>query len=110
MADPQEDERAGAEDVDVDVDADGDDAVVAPVEHRLAVDREGAGERIDALVAARIEALSRAQVQRLIEDGQVTVNGLPLIKAGQRARLGDAVAVVVPPPAPIEVVAEDLPL
>jgi 23S rRNA pseudouridine1911/1915/1917 synthase len=78
--------------------------------HRFSVDVVHAGERIDALIAATVAKLSRAQVQRLIEDAQVRINGAVVAKPGQRVRAGDAIAVDVPPPAPIEVVPEGLPL
>jgi 23S rRNA pseudouridine1911/1915/1917 synthase len=92
----------------------GDDASAAGDEvggeHRFTVAPGDAGERIDALIAAAVPALSRAMVQRLIDDAQVRRNGLVVAKAGQRVQPGDAVVVVVPPPAPIEIVPEDLPL
>jgi 23S rRNA pseudouridine1911/1915/1917 synthase len=88
---------------------DGDEERAA-ADHRFVVEPAGAGERIDALIASQVPALSRAAVQRLIEDAQVRVNDAVVRKPGQRVRAGDAVWVTVPPPEPIEVVAEDLPL
>jgi 23S rRNA pseudouridine1911/1915/1917 synthase len=98
-----------AEALDDVVDGD-DDADAAPVEHRFAVAAADAGGRIDAVVAAAVPALSRAMVQRLIEDAQIKLNGFAVAKPGQRVRGGDAVAVTVPAPVAIDVVAEDLPL
>jgi len=80
------------------------------VEHRFVVEPAHAGERIDALIAASVPALSRASVQRLIDDAHVRINDMVVAKPGQRVRAGDAVAAFVPAPEPIEVVAEDLPL
>jgi 23S rRNA pseudouridine1911/1915/1917 synthase len=93
-------------------DDDGDDLPVAPAaaHHRFAVDPGRAGERIDALIAATIPALSRAQVQRLIDGAQVRLNAAVVARAGQRVRAGDAVELDVPPAEPIALVAEDLPL
>ena len=68
------------------------------------------GNRIDAAIAAAIDGLSRAHVQRLIDDGRVTANGLVVAKAGQRVRAGDRITVSVPPPEPIEVLPEPIPL
>ena len=79
-------------------------------EHRVIVDAEQAGERIDAVIAAAVAALSRAVVQRLIEDGHVTMNQLPVKKAGQRVKAGDVIDVEVPEPEPLELVPEDIPL
>jgi 23S rRNA pseudouridine1911/1915/1917 synthase len=95
-------------------DAGGDDdepaAAAAIATHRFRVDPADAGDRIDARIAATVPELSRAQVQRLIEDARVQINGAVVAKAGQRVRAGDAVTVEVPPAEPVEVVAEDLPL
>jgi 23S rRNA pseudouridine1911/1915/1917 synthase len=100
-------------DADNDVDdLDGDDEPLAPTaaQHRFAVGDGDAGARIDALIAAAVPGLSRAQVQRLIDDAQVRLNDAIVAKPGQRVRAGDAIAVDVPPAAPVEIVAEDLPL
>jgi 23S rRNA pseudouridine1911/1915/1917 synthase len=97
-----------------DADADGGDDEDAPVagagEHRFTVDPARAGERIDALIADLVASLSRAAVQRLIDGGQVRLNGAAVAKPGQRVRAGDAIVVAIPAPEPIEIVAEELPL
>jgi len=103
--------EAADADTDTDADADADaDADLATVEHRFIVDTSDTGERIDALIAARVPGLSRAMVQRLIDDGQVRSNGALIAKAGHRVRARDTVVAVVPPPSTIEVVPEDIPL
>jgi 23S rRNA pseudouridine1911/1915/1917 synthase len=93
-------------------DDDGDDLPGPPAaaHHGFTVAPERAGERIDALIAAIVPALSRAQVQRLIDAAQVRLNGAAVAKPGHRVRAGDAVDVDVPPAEPIELVAEDLAL
>ena len=97
--------------IDDDVEADDEDVVEpAVVSHRLAIDPRDAGARLDALIAGKIAELSRAAVQRLIDDGHVRVNTLPVSKAGAKLRAGDVVDVEVPAPVSLEVVAEDLPL
>jgi len=77
---------------------------------QIVVDDANAGERIDALIAAQIASLSRAVVQRLIDDGHVTINAQPAKKAGQRVKSGDVIDIVIPEPEPIELVPEDIPL
>jgi 23S rRNA pseudouridine1911/1915/1917 synthase len=84
-------------------------------ERRFRVEPGPAGEgderpRLDAFVAARDEGLSRAQVQRLIEDGDVLVNGAVPAKAGVKLRPGDEVLVRIRPPVAIEVAAEAIEL
>jgi 23S rRNA pseudouridine1911/1915/1917 synthase len=87
-----------------------DDRGVTGAEHRFTVAAAAAGERIDALIAASVAGLSRASVQRLIDEAQVQLNGIAIAKPGHRVRAGDAVSVTVPPPASIELLAEDIPL
>jgi len=62
------------------------------------------------VIAAAIDQLSRAQVQRLIEDGHVTLAGTVATKAGAKVRLGDPIEVAVPAPEPLEVLPEPIPL
>ncbi len=77
----------------------------------------GAGERLDKIVAARVgDQLTRTQVQALIRDGQVTVDGA-LVKSGVKLKGGERIVVTVPPtpedhsvepePIPLNVVYED---
>jgi 23S rRNA pseudouridine1911/1915/1917 synthase len=73
----------------------------------LIADREG--ERLDVFVARRCASLTRSRVQRLIEEGLVTVGG-KRAKAGLRLERGWRVEVTVPPSEPPEPVAEDIPL
>ena len=80
--------------------------------HRIDVAEAG---RLDAVITAALastgaDGLSRAQVQRRIEDGHVTLNGVVPGKAGAKARAGDSIEVHVPPPEPLELVAEPIPL
>ena len=77
-------------------------------EHQIVVDTAQAGGRLDAVIAAAVP-LSRAQVQRLIEDGRVTIGDVAVTKS-TRVRAGDVIDVVVPPPEPLEVIAEPIPL
>ena len=76
--------------------------------HQIVVETAQAGGRLDAVIAAAV-ALSRAQVQRLIDEGRVTVDGSAVAKA-TRVKEGAVIAVVVPPPEPLEVVPEPIPL
>ncbi len=61
------------------------------------------------MIAAAVSALSRAQVQRLIEDGRVSVNGAIAAKS-LRVRERDVIDVRVPAPEPLELVPEPIPL
>jgi 23S rRNA pseudouridine1911/1915/1917 synthase len=91
-------------------DPDDDDDAPSGDVHHVVVDEARAGERIDAVIAAEVATLSRAVVQRLIDDGHVTLDGLLVKKPNTRVRAGSAIEVAVPAPEPIELVAEDIPI
>lgn len=61
------------------------------------------------MIAGALADVSRAQVQRLIEDGHVSVGGAVATKS-LRVKQGDAIEVVVPAPEPLEVLPEPIPL
>jgi len=62
------------------------------------------------VIADAIDQLSRAQVQRLIDGGNVSVGGAIATRPGARVKAGDAIEVRVPPPDPLEVLPEPIPL
>ena len=65
--------------------------------------------RLDIAVSHEIPSLTRSAVQRLIEEGRVTVNGRPE-RASHRLKGGEEISVTVPPPQAAEPVAEAIPL
>lgn len=65
--------------------------------------------RLDKYLTTRIAFMSRAQLQRLIDEGGVEVNARPA-KASQKLRLNDVVRVVVPPPRTGKIEPEEIPL
>ena len=78
----------------------------------LVVEAADVGERIDALLASRLD-LSRSRIQKLIEAGQVTVrlaDEARLPRKSEPVELGWTIEVRVPPPAPTKIEPEDLPL
>lgn len=77
---------------------------------RLDVTPEGAGVRLDAFIAARLEGVSRTRVQALIRDGRVTDAGGTIGDGGRRVKLGETFEVELPPPEAPEPVGEDIPL
>ena len=81
----------------------------------MTVPEEDSGTRLDAFLASHIEGWSRARVQRLIEDGEVLVNGRAA-KASYKLRANDEIEAeltalpatsFLPEDIPIEVVYED---
>ncbi len=75
----------------------------------VAVPPAARGERLDRFLAAAELGLSRAALQRLISDGRVLLDGR-LPRVAEPLKGGEAVTLEVPPAAPAELVAEDLPL
>jgi 23S rRNA pseudouridine1911/1915/1917 synthase len=69
---------------------------------------EGSGGRVDR-IASDLSGLSRSRVQRLITDGQLTVDGVPL-KARSVVRAGDALLLQVPAAQPADIEPEAIPL
>ncbi len=67
------------------------------------------GQRFDAFLRERYEKASRGEIQRLMKEGWVQVNGR-LAKAAQSPRAGDVVEVRWPAPVATEVVAQEIPL
>ncbi len=73
----------------------------------LTAEREG--ERCDQLLSRLLPQLSRSAAQRLLEAGAVTAGGRPLRK-NDRLSVGTALTVVLPEPAAVDVVPQDIPL
>lgn len=65
--------------------------------------------RLDKYLTSRITFMSRSQLQRLIETGGATVNGV-VARSSTKLKAGDRVEVLVPPPPSREVPAEEMPL
>lgn len=74
---------------------------------RLTADR--AGERCDQFLARRLPQLSRSAAQRLLEEGAVTLGGLPL-KKNDRTNEGDVLTLALPDPVEVDLRPQDIPL
>ncbi len=70
---------------------------------------EDAEKRLDVWLTAALEEYSRSYVEKLIQDGNVTVNGKN-VKSGCKLKTGDNVRVSVPAPKPLEVEAQEIEL
>jgi 23S rRNA pseudouridine1911/1915/1917 synthase len=81
----------------------------ADVEHLRFVPSKTLTRRIDQYLVDRVPHLSRAAVQRLIDDGLVKVNGKPT-KASYKAKEGDVIVMVAPPEPVNEIIPEPIPL
>ncbi len=75
----------------------------------LTIDRSYPNERLDAFLRRQFPTLSRGAIQRLIEQGHITVNAKPT-KATHAPRAGEVVCIEIPQAKPAEAQAEDIPL
>ena len=78
-------------------------------ENFICITAEESGERIDALLARALPSLSRSQVQKLLEQGMVTLNGRGL-KKNFRCSTGETYEVVLPEPADLPLIPQNIPL
>ena len=73
------------------------------------VQPEAAGQRLDAFLAGQRPEHSRARWQQLIRAGHVRVGGQPC-KASHAVRAGEVIEFEIPPPAPVELRPQEIPL
>lgn len=76
---------------------------------RLRASEESKNQRLDAFLASSLDGLTRSQAARLIESGEVAVNGKTAGKSYKLAG-GEDIAVTLPEPEPVEAVPQDIPL
>ena len=76
---------------------------------RFTVASEQSGLRLDLFLTAREIGLSRTQIGRAVDEGQVQVNGRPG-RAGRKLKTGDVVDIVLPAARPSGVIPEAIPL
>jgi 23S rRNA pseudouridine1911/1915/1917 synthase len=65
---------------------------------RIMVAEAEAGERLDRLLAARLATLSRSRLKKLIETGQVSLEGATINDPSMRVKGGQRYIVDLPPP------------
>ena len=65
--------------------------------------------RLDRYLAEQCPDLTRSRLARLVQQGMVTVNGAPC-RPSQVVRAGDLVELTIPPPTPLDLAPEDIPV
>ncbi|MDX2212984.1 MAG: RluA family pseudouridine synthase [Oculatellaceae cyanobacterium bins.114] len=71
---------------------------------------DGVGERIDRFLADQLPELSRSRLQKLIEQGQVWVNGEVHTSKKATVQPGDRIHIEIPAAVPLDLQAESIPL
>lgn len=63
--------------------------------------------RVDAFLSSKLKDMSRSQIQKLIEEKNITVND-KIIKSNYKIKSGDKIFVSIPEPKELEIAAEDI--
>lgn len=66
-------------------------------------------DRIDVYVSSKLEDMSRNSVQKLILDGNITVNEKK-VKANYKIKLNDSIRIILPEPEVLDITSEDIPI
>ncbi len=67
-------------------------------------------KRLDLFLSEQTDEVSRSRLKKLIEEGQVSVNGKVITKAGESVKRGDSVALIIPEAVEYAVKGEDIPI
>jgi 23S rRNA pseudouridine1911/1915/1917 synthase len=111
----REDDNTDNDDLDdssteeINIDPDSADADDEPRRQRFRIRRNLPGRRLDKYLAARLPRMSRTMVAKLIKEGEITVNDRPAKRSYEPAE-GDIIDVLVPPPEPLVITPENIPL
>lgn len=73
------------------------------------ISEELEGERIDKCISMLIDSLSRSFIQKIIKDGEVTVNGTPA-KSSYKVKVDDEIRFILPKSIEPDIEAENIPL
>ena len=77
----------------------------------ITVEPEDVGMRMDAYLASVTDnSLSRTYIQKLMDQGQISVNGVPEKLKKYKIKNGDILEIMIPEPESLDVEAEDIPL
>lgn len=68
------------------------------------------GVRLDKVLSAEFPEYSRAFLQRMIENGYITVQPAGIVKSNYKLRTGDTISVQIPEPEPLEILPKSIPL
>lgn len=75
----------------------------------ITVEVEQAKTRLDSYLAKKDESLSRSMIQKLLEEGKITVNGKQE-KASYKVGKGDCIQIEIEPPKEVKIEAQEIPL
>ena len=67
-------------------------------------------KRLDVFLSEQTDEFTRSRLKKLIEEGQVLINGMLVTKSGAEIKTGDSVELTVPQPQEYSVQAENIPV
>ena len=79
------------------------------MDKRFFVAEEG-GKRLDSFLSEQLEDFTRSRLKKLIEDGQVCINGKKVTKAGVEIKAADEIAIEIPDAVEYTAKPENIPL
>ena len=79
-------------------------------QEELIISEEFDGWRLDRFLTDQFEEYSRTYLQRLIEQGYISVKGRTAFKNGLKLKAGELLQVQLPDPEPLNIQPEDIPL
>jgi 23S rRNA pseudouridine1911/1915/1917 synthase len=79
-------------------------------QYKFQIDENMKGARLDVVLSSTLEEISRNHIQKLIEEGQVKVNGQIITIKKHPVKTGDEIEILIPEPEQLEVIPEDIPL
>jgi len=77
--------------------------------HYFLVTRQEDNQRLDKFIASHLD-ISRSQIQKIIQAGEVRVSSKVVDVPHHKVKSGDKVELRIPPPAPLKVEGENIPL
>jgi 23S rRNA pseudouridine1911/1915/1917 synthase len=85
---------------------------IAPtmIEHNATIDDSATGFRLDRALAILMPTISRERIKRAIGAGDVTRSGTVVRDASAKVKPGEAYLLTLPPPIPMDNIAQDIPL
>ena len=78
--------------------------------YEFIIDEEMQGTRLDMVLSLVIEEASRSHLQKLIDSGEVQVNGEINNSKKYKVKSGDSIQVAIPEPVRLDVTPEDIPI
>jgi len=78
-------------------------------DNEILIESDINNERIDVYVSSKLEDMSRSSVQKLISDGNITVNN-KIVKSNYKVKLKDSIIILLPEPEILDIDAENIPI